>query len=152
MELVKYLHQNLKIKYFTCSGLIITGNAINDQSQETQLTTQELTKILKEVNKYIKSHDLSLSFTSPGWLNEKTLTQLELTIPSCGACLSNMAIAPNGDVVPCQSWLSNDSLGNLLSVNWKKIWNSKKCKTIRKQSMNSENVCPLNDKNKKEDK
>lgn len=61
-----------------------------------------------------------------------------------------MAIAPNGDVIPCQSWLSNDSLGNLLNSNWKEIWKNKKCKQIRKMSMKTDNVCPLTSKNKKE--
>ena len=140
------------MKYFTCSGLIVTGNAINDNSQETQLSKEELTNVLQEVNEYIKENDLYLSFTSPGWIDEDTLEQLGLTIPSCGACLSNMAVAPNGDVVPCQSWLSEESLGNLLNDSWNKIWSSKKCKTIRKQSMNLDNVCPLNNKNKKGDK
>lgn len=152
LELVKYLHQELNVKYFTCSGLIVTGNAINDNSQETQLSKEELTNVLQEVNEYIKENDLYLSFTSPGWIDEDTLERFDLTIPSCGACLSNMAVAPNGDVVPCQSWLSEESLGNLLNDSWNKIWISKKCKAIRKQSMNLDNVCPLNNKNKKGDK
>jgi len=85
-------------------------------------------------------------------VDDGLLEELHLTIPSCGACLSNMAVAPNGDVVPCQSWLSEESLGNLLNDNWKQIWNSKECEIIRKQSMKSDNICPLNIKNKKEDK
>jgi len=152
LDLVKYLHEELDVKYFTCSGLIITGHAINDNSQETQLTKEELSNILKEVNNYIEQHQLYLSFTSPGWVDDGLLEELHLTIPSCGACLSNMAVAPNGDVVPCQSWLSEESLGNLLNDNWKQIWNSKECEIIRKQSMKSDNICPLNIKNKKEDK
>ena len=44
------------------------------------------------------------------------MKELGLTIPSCGAAMSNMAIAPNGEVIPCQSWLSNNSLGNLLNL------------------------------------
>ena len=52
----------------------------------------------------------------------------------CGACLSNMAISPDGNVMPCQSWLeAESSLGNILEVKWEKIWNSNKCKNIRKR-------------------
>lgn len=152
LTLVKYLHQKCNIKYFTCSGLIVTGNAVNDNSQNTQLTKEELVSILTETMEYIKEKDLSLNFTSPGWVDEQTLQKLGLTLPSCGACLSNMAIAPNGDVVPCQSWLSDGSLGNLLNDKWNDIWKTKKCKQIRKASMKIDNICPLTNKNKKEGK
>ena len=43
---------------------------------------------------------MEMDFTSPGWLKEETLRSLGLTlVPSCGACLSNMAIAPDGGVI-----------------------------------------------------
>ena len=152
LSLVKYLHQEVGVQYFTCSGLIVTGKAVNDESQNTQLTKEEILEILKEVCKYINENDLDINFTSPGWINEEALKELKLVVPSCGACLSNMAIAPNGDVIPCQSWLSEDSLGNLLNVNWNSVWNNKKCKKIKKQSMKTNNVCPLTNKNIKEEK
>ena len=88
-------------------------------------------------------NNLEISFTSPGWIDETNLKHLKLITPSCGACLSNMAIAPNGEVIPCQSWLSKDSLGNLLDTSFNKIWRSKRCKQIRKQSIKKENQCPL---------
>ena len=68
---------------------------------------------------------------------------MKMVTPSCGACLSNMAIAPNGDVIPCQSWLFEDGFGNILDVEWKKIWNHKKCKKRRKFSSKNSQVCPL---------
>lgn len=55
-----------------------------------------------------------------------------------------MAIAPNGEVVPCQSWLMKESsLGNILTDKWKDIWNNKKCKKIRRYSTLSTGKCPL---------
>lgn len=150
VSLIEYLHKDLGVQYFTCSGLIVTGNAVEDNSQETQLSKEELTDVLTKACEYINEHDLDINFTSPGWIDESVLKQLKLNTPSCGACLSNMAIAPNGDVIPCQSWLSETSLGNLLKSNWKEIWKNKKCKEIRKQSMKTDNVCPLTSKNKKE--
>ena len=54
-----------------------------------------------------------------------------------------MAILPNGEVAPCQSWLKGDSLGNILEVKWNKIWNNKKCKKIRKEASKRVNVCLL---------
>ena len=78
---------------------------------------------------------MEISFTSPGWIEESKIVELGLNVPSCGACLSNMAIAPDGEVVPCQSWLKEDAgLGNILKVSWKKIWENPKCKKIRAYS------------------
>lgn len=152
VSLIKFLHKEIGVQYFTCSGLIVTGNAVEEESQNTQLSKEELLTVLTQACEYIADNDLDINFTSPGWLDEETLNKLKLIVPSCGACLSNMAIAPNGDVIPCQSWLSNDSLGNLLADNWNHIWKNKKCKKIKKQSMKTTNVCPLTIKNKKEDK
>ena len=55
-----------------------------------------------------------------------------------------MAIAPDGEVVPCQSWLGEDAgLGNMLTTEWEKIWNNPKCKKGRQYSAKVEGKCPL---------
>lgn len=55
-----------------------------------------------------------------------------------------MAIAPDGNVVPCQSWLNNDAnLGNMLKDTWKSIWNNPKCIKIRRNSSKELKKCPL---------
>lgn len=145
-ETLKYLNE-LGIKYVSCSGLIITGNATKDESKETQLSEDELYNILKEATEYAKENLMEISFTSPGWLKEKKIKELGLDIPSCGACLSNMAVTPDGEVVPCQSWLGKDAgLGNILQTEWKNIWNNPKCKKIRKFSAKTFGVCPLKER------
>ncbi len=108
VKTLKYLH-DLGVKYVTCSGLIVTGNATKEESKATQLTEEELCEILKEACKYTNENLMEISFTSPGWIKEDKLKELKLSIPSCGACLSNMAITPDGEVVPCQSWLRRKS-------------------------------------------
>ena len=78
---------------------------------------------------------------------------MKLNIPACGACLSNMAITPDGNVVPCQSWLGkNSSLGNILKKKWKHIWESPKCKKIRMSSAKNNLTCPLRGGKKNEKK
>lgn len=138
---------NMGVKYVSCSGLIITGNATKEKSKETQLSEEELYNVLKEAAEYAKANLMEISFTSPGWLKTEKIKELGLDIPSCGACLSNMAIAPDGEVVPCQSWLGkNASLGNILKMKWKDIWNSPKCKKQRKYSAKIYGVCPLKER------
>lgn len=144
IETIKFA-ESLGVHYFSCSGLILTGNAKTVISSTTRLTKEEITKIIKKAVRYAKSdgRDLEISFTSPGWIEEEELKKLNMIVPSCGACLSNMAIAPNGDVIPCQSWLSGITLGNMLTDSFKNIWTSKECKKIRKQSASNKNMCPL---------
>ena len=105
VKTIEYAHKELGVRYFTCSGLILTGNATNDDSIKNRLTSNELKKILIEALEYCKQNDLEIKFTSPGWLSEKFLNENNLNTPLCGAGTSNMAISPSGDLIPCQSWL-----------------------------------------------
>lgn len=139
---LKYLHE-LGVTYVTCSGLITTGNALKDDSTNLQLTPNELKEVLKQACEYTFSNDMEINFTSPGWLQESLFEELSISKPSCGACLSNMAITPSGNVVPCQSWLSNNILGNILTDDWKDIWESPFCKKRRDYSSLMLGNCPL---------
>ena len=147
LETIKFASK-LGVKYFSCSGLIPTGAATKSDSIITRLSKEEITSIIKEAYNYCKSNELELSFTSPGWIDSSVLNELKMVVPSCGACLSNMAINPSGEVIPCQSWLFEESLGNILDTDFKKIWNSKKCKERRKRSSKNEILCPLSEVSK----
>lgn len=141
----------LGVRYATCSGLIPSGGAEGAESRATRLSAEELTEILQSA--VAAAHELSmeLDFTSPGWLPEQTLRALGLhLIPSCGACLSNMAVAPDGTVIPCQSWLGGTALGNILTDDWDKIWQNQRCAAIRAKSAKMEQLCQLLQGNGKE--
>ncbi|MCR5776152.1 MAG: radical SAM protein [Lachnospiraceae bacterium] len=144
---LKFLHE-LGVTYITCSGLITTGNATKEESADLQLSQEKISDILKETVKYCFDNTMEISFTSPGWVDSKLCDELGITTPSCGACLSNMAITPGGNVVPCQSWLSGESLGSFLNDDWDNIWNSKKCKARREHSAQMLGDCPLRIKTK----
>ena len=147
VETLKFIN-SLGVKYVSCSGLIISGNACNDNSKTTQLSEEELLSILKDATDYCAENQIEISFTSPGWAAEEKIAELGLNVPACGACLSNMAVSPDGNVVPCQSWLSKDSsLGNILEESWYAIWNSEKCKNIRNFNTNGCDKCLLRLKN-----
>ncbi len=136
--------KSLGLTYATSSGLIVTGNATTEESKATQLTEKEITDVMYEACKYAEEQEMELQFTSPGWITEEDLRKMKLDVPGCGACLSNMAITPDGNVVPCQSWLGkNASFGNILKVKWKKIWYSSRCEKIRKNSAKNSLTCPL---------
>lgn len=102
-EMLRFVH-GLGVRYVTCSGLIPSGGAVGDESRATALTEQQLTDVLTKAVAVTEELEMELDFTSPGWLKEETLRALGLTlVPSCGACLSNMAIAPDGGVIPARA-------------------------------------------------
>lgn len=142
VKTLKLLHE-LGVIYVTCSGLITTGSAAGAVSEALQLESDELEKILREAVAYCHQNGMEIAFTSPGWLNEEVFEELNIPSPSCGACLSNMAITPGGNVVPCQSWLSDKPLGNMLSDDWKEIWDSEPCAKRRDFSAQLTGECPL---------
>ena len=131
------------VMYVTCSGLITTGNAVTKESEALQLTTDEIKAVLKDAAAYAYANGMEISFTSPGWIENEFFEENALSVPNCGACLSNMAITPGGNVVPCQSWLSGETLGNFLKDDWATIWNSDACKKRRDYSSLMLGKCPL---------
>ena len=145
-ETLRFAH-SLGVRYATCSGLIPSGSACGQESRATALTPEQLTDVLRQAVDTAEELGMELDFTSPGWLEEETLRSLGLNlIPSCGACLSNMAVTPDGKVVPCQSWLSDEPLGDLLHDDWADIWNSPRCAAIRAESAKLEHICQLQGK------
>lgn len=135
--------EGMGVKYVTCSGLITTGNAGTGVSETQQLSVDEIRDILRDAAEFAYSHGMEISFTSPGWIDQDFCSEIGIAMPSCGACLSNMAITPSGNVVPCQSWLSDEPLGNILTDEWKTIWESEACRKHRDYSAKMTGKCPL---------
>ena len=142
VKTLEFLHEKGVI-YVTCSGLITTGNAAGEASERLQLTGAELEEILREAVAWCHEHGREIAFTSPGWIPQEVFEELNIPSPSCGACLSNMAVTPGGNVVPCQSWLSDAPLGNMLQDDWAEIWNSPACTERRNYSIEMTGECPL---------
>lgn len=138
---LEFVH-GLGVKYVSASGLIIAGAAEKALGSKDTLSAQELYSTLQPAKQYADANGMELSFTSPGWLSNEQLESLGLHFPVCGACLTNMAVAPNGTVVPCQSWLDDNGLGNILKTDWNEIWDNPKCREIRARGRLG-NVCPL---------
>ena len=135
--------RSLSVRFVTASGLILTGNADINHA-EYDLTQKQLTDLIIEAKGYCDVHCMEIDFTSPGLIRKQTLESIGMNVPMCGACLSNMAIAPDGTVVPCQSWLGADaSLGNILTDDFKNIWNSQICRDLRGMTEGEALVCPF---------
>lgn len=135
--------RELGVRFVTVSGLICTGMAgINHEAYD--LSAEELYEIVKTAKAFCNGHEMEMDFTSPGLIRKELLEDLGMNVPMCGACLSNMAIAPDGTVVPCQSWLGTDAaLGNILEDPFKKIWKHPMCRKLRNLSEEQALACPF---------
>lgn len=133
----------LGVRYVTCSGLIETGKASLDGSVSSQLSVGEMGEILERASGLCRENGMEIGFTSPGRAEVKLLQRLGIPVPMCGACLSNMAVTPDGMAVPCQSWLGGTVLGDLKKDSWKHIWDNPVCKKIRSMGDEESLFCPL---------
>jgi MoaA/NifB/PqqE/SkfB family radical SAM enzyme len=128
---VRFIH-SLGVRYVTCSGLFPAGAANARIRSGEILGADALFEALKSGVEACRQFEMEIEFTSPGCLEASQLKSLGLTVPICGACLSNMAVAPDGTVVACQSWLHDrEGLGNMLSDTWQHIWNHRECRRLR---------------------
>jgi radical SAM protein with 4Fe4S-binding SPASM domain len=111
----------LGVAAFGCNSLIHSGKA-NAVNEEFAVSLELLKKLLPEIHN--KAHQLGLKFLwyTPTQYCRFDPVQLGLGVKSCTAAMINMCVGPNGDVYPCQSYF--ESLGNILSVEWEKIWNN----------------------------
>jgi len=134
---------SLGVRFVTISGLICTGMAGLNHN-EYDLSQEELCAIIKAAKAFCNAHEMEIDFTSPGLIPKEELEKLGMNVPMCGACLSNMAIAPDGSVVPCQSWLGSDAtLGNILTDPFKKIWKHPKATKLRQMPPDQALACPF---------
>lgn len=134
---------NIGVRFITLSGLICTGSA-SKRYEEFDLTEDEPYQIVRDAKEFCETHGMEMDFTSPGLIAKEKLEELSLNVPMCGAALSNMAIAPDGMVTPCQSWLSNGAgLGNILTDSWNTIWKHKTALSLRKMNDNEALTCPF---------
>jgi len=137
-----FIH-SLGVRFVTVSGLICTGMAgINHEAYD--LTAEALLEAVKTAKVFCDANEMEMDFTSPGLIDREKLEALGLNVPMCGAALSNMAVAPDGTVVPCQSWLGAEAaLGNILTDSFRKIWNHPMCKALRNMSEQQALSCPF---------
>ncbi len=134
---------SLGVRFVTVSGLICTGSATKEHT-EYDLSEDELFEVIKRSKAYCDENDMEIDFTSPGLVSKEKLELINMKVPMCGAALSNMAVAPDGTVVPCQSWLGSDSsLGNILTDSFADIWNNEKCKKLRSMTDVDAVNCPF---------
>jgi radical SAM protein with 4Fe4S-binding SPASM domain len=100
------------------NALIYSGRGLTVNSG---LAETELPPLLILARRITTQHNQRLIWYTPTQYCNFDPMQLELGVKGCTAAMYNMCIEPNGDVIPCQSYYQ--SVGNILTSPWKKIWN-----------------------------
>ena len=110
--------------------------------QKAPETMNSKERVLKTFN-FEKTDRIPIDYSSNPTIHMAFCRELGITTPNCGACLSNMAVTPGGNVVPCQSWLSDKPLGSMLGDEWEMIWNGERCQKRRDYAAQMLCECPL---------
>lgn len=90
---------------------------------------EELKAVLLRLKEIEREHGVNMIWYSPTPYCEFNPINFGLGIKQCTACSINMAIEPDGTVLPCQSYYK--PLGNILTDPWDRIWDHELCRSIR---------------------
>lgn len=115
----------LGVKNIAFNAIIRSGKG----KEAEALTCEELTPLITKLKAIGDEAGINLIWYTPTPYCELNPINLGLGIKQCTACSINMAIEPDGTVLPCQSCY--EPVGNILTDKWDKIWNHKLCKKIR---------------------
>lgn len=120
--------KGLGVDAFGCNSLIYSGKAPS-ASEEFALSVEDLNALLPKIRD--KAHMVGLKFLwyTPTQYCHFDPVQLGLGVKSCTAAMINACVGPNGDVYPCQSYF--ESLGNILTEPWEKIWHHPLAEKLR---------------------
>jgi radical SAM protein with 4Fe4S-binding SPASM domain len=120
--------KGLGVDAFGCNSTIYSGKA-KEVKQDFTLSFEDLKNLLPKIR--VKAEQLNLKFLwyTPTQYCKFDPVQNNLGVKACTAALINMCIGPNGNVYPCQSYF--ESLGNILTDSWNKIWNHPTATKIR---------------------
>ncbi len=130
---------SLGIDHFAANSIIKSGGG---KQEEFALTFEELDDTLTKILKTAEMQKMSFIWYSPTRYCDFNPIEKGLGMKQCTAAHIAMAIEPDGSVLPCQSYF--EPLGNILTTKWRKIWNHKIAKNLRKMKYLDEECldCP----------
>jgi len=122
--------KGLGVNAFGCNSLIYSGKAPS-ASEEFALSVEDLNMLLPKIRDKAQMIDLKFLWYTPTQYCQFDPLQMGLGVKTCTAAMINACVGPNGDVYPCQSYF--ESLGNILTEPWEKIWNNPLAEKLRKR-------------------
>jgi len=130
---------DLGVQTIACNGLIYAGKG---RDVGIGIPEADLEPTLERVVARATARQLRLIWYTPTRYCEFNPLQHDLGVKGCSAARYNMAVEPNGDVLPCQSYFQ--SMGNMLTDPWDDIWDSALAHFIRDRGWLSQECasCP----------
>jgi radical SAM protein with 4Fe4S-binding SPASM domain len=126
-ELVEFLAK-LGVKDISFNSLICSGKGYHCKG--SKIDDETLYRALQGISSIANELKVNVQWYSPSCYKKLNPISLGLGVKNCSASKFNMTIEPWGNVIPCQSWMQ-ESCGDILKDNWKKIWNSRVAKKAR---------------------
>ncbi len=115
---------------FGCNSLIYSAK--RRRQARIRPSTRRVEALLPQIRD--KAHLLGLKFLwyTPTQYCDFDPVQLGLGVKAAQPHMINACVGPNGDVYPCQSYF--ESLGNILTEPWEKIWNNPLAVKLRREN------------------
>jgi radical SAM protein with 4Fe4S-binding SPASM domain len=128
LDLIKW-GKEIGLKHMACNTVICSGRGVKYKTEEG-LSNEALKVLLAKAIEAASALGIELQWYSPTCYLELNPVELGFGMKGCSAAAHNMTVQPDGTVIPCQSW--PETVGNILTDEWKNIWNHPICKKLRK--------------------
>lgn len=130
---------SIGVEKMAANGIIYAGGG---KKPDLSLSLDEMDKTLTRLMNQIEKKKMEFLWYTPTKYCEFNPIEKGLGMKKCTAAHIAMAIEPDGQVIPCQSYF--EPLGNILETKWKKIWNHKTAKYLRSNAYLNEECqnCP----------
>jgi radical SAM protein with 4Fe4S-binding SPASM domain len=121
---------NLGVTTIGLNALIYSGHG---KTVGTGLPEERLADLLTRAKEITSRYGQRLIWYTPTQYCHFDPMELSLGVKGCTAALYNMCIEPDGMVIPCQSYYQG--LGNILTSEWKSIWQNDLAKSLRDRKL-----------------
>jgi radical SAM protein with 4Fe4S-binding SPASM domain len=115
--LVPFL-KSLGVRSFAVNSIIKAGKS---RHQNDGLSEKELSPLLKSLRQQAEREEMKFTWYTPTQYCRLNPVEIDLGVKQCTAGKYNLAIEPDGTVIPCQSFFR--PLGNILHDHFEKIYN-----------------------------
>ncbi len=130
---------SLGLERFAYNSLIYSGNG---RAVGTGIEEEDLGSYVKTIKSRAAHLNMEFIWYTPTHYCIFDPCVEGIGLKQCSAAKYNIAVEPNGDVIPCQSYF--ETMGNILTDTWEKIWESDIARYLRNREYVEEKctVCP----------